>query len=75
MQKFACLKARMGEVVDCVLRSLHGLLGQRCWLVLPRLQQAKHATIAKHLVNWDWSVFTYSDTNVVFHFLDSGLKK
>jgi len=27
---------------------------------------AKHATNAKHLVNWDWSVFKCSDTNVVF---------
>jgi len=32
----------------------------------PRLQQAKHATSAKQLVNWDWSVFKCSDTNVVF---------
>jgi len=27
---------------------------------------AKAATNAKHLVNWDWSVFNCSDTNVVF---------
>jgi len=32
----------------------------------PRLQQIKHATSAKHLLNWDWSVFKCSDTNVVF---------
>jgi len=32
----------------------------------PRLQQAKHATSAKHLVNWGWSVFKCLDTNVVF---------
>ena len=50
----------------CVLRSLHGLPGQRCKLESPRLQQAKHATSANHLVNWDWSVFKCSDTNVVF---------
>jgi len=49
-----------------VLRSLHGLRGQRCQLVSPRLQQTKHATSTKHLVNWDWSMFKCSDTNLVF---------
>jgi len=48
----------------CVLRSLHGLPGQRCYLESPRLRQAKHAANAKHLVNWNWSV--RSDTNVHF---------
>ena len=46
--------------------SLHVLPGQRCQLELLRLQQEKHATSAKHLGNWDWSVFKCLDTNVVF---------
>jgi len=50
----------------CVLRSLYDLPGQRCSLESPRLQQAKHATSAKHLVNWDWTVSKCSDTNTVF---------
>jgi len=50
----------------CVLRSLYGLSGQRCYLESPRLQHAKHATSAKHVVDWDWSVFKCSDTNLVF---------
>jgi len=49
-----------------VLRSLHGLPEQRCYLESPRLQQAKHATSEKPLVSWKWSAFKCSDTNVVF---------
>ena len=30
MQMCTCLKEHMREVIDCVLRSLHGLPGQRC---------------------------------------------
>ena len=33
-----------------VLRCLHGLPGQSCYLESPRPQQAKHTTSAKHLV-------------------------
>jgi len=50
----------------CILPSLYGLPGQRYYLESTRLQQPKYATTAKHLVNWDWSVFKCSDTNVVF---------
>jgi len=35
---------------------------------LARLQQAKHATSAKHFVNWDWSEFKCLDTIVIFQF-------
>ena len=33
----------------------------------PRLKQAKHATSAKHIFDWDWwTLSKCSDTNVVF---------
>jgi len=68
MQMRACLKEHMREVIDydCVLRSLCGLPGQNCSLESPRLQQATHARSAKCLIDWDWTVFKCSDTNVVF---------
>ena len=49
-----------------VFCALHGLSEQRCYLESSRLQQAHHATSAKHLVNWDWFVFNCPDTNAVF---------
>jgi len=60
MQMCACLKEHMR--VDY----LHGLPRQRSQLESSRLQQPKHTTSAKHLGNWDWSVFKCSDKNVVF---------
>jgi len=33
--------------------------------LLAGIAKTKHATIAKHLVNWGWSGFKCSDTNVV----------
>jgi len=63
--------------VNFLLEVIH-LPRQRCELELSRLQQAKHSTGAKQFVNWDWSVFKYSDTKCSFlnsHFLDPGRKK
>jgi len=50
----------------CVLPSLHDLPGQHFQLESPRLQQVKHATSAKDLGIWDWSVLECLDTSVVF---------
>jgi len=66
MQMYARYKEQTIELIDHVLCSLHGLPVQGCQLESPRLQQAKHARNAKHLVSWDQSVFKCSDTNVVF---------
>jgi len=57
----------MRQVIDDVFCSLcNDLPEQSCELETPRQQQAKHATTAKHLVDWDWTVSKCSDTNVVF---------
>jgi len=66
MQMIHVRKKHMREPIACVLRSLHGFPGEGCYLEWPRLQQAKHATSAKHLDDWDWTVSKCSDTNVVF---------
>jgi len=63
MQMCVCQKEHERGNSLCVLRSLHVFPGQRCELESPRLQQSKHATSAKHLINWDWSVCKCSDTN------------
>jgi len=59
----ACLKEHMR--VDCF--ALFAWFARAALLDgIVKLQQAKHATSAKHLVIWDWSVFKCSDTNVIF---------
>ena len=68
----------MREVIGCFFASLHGLHGEDCWLESLRLQQAKQATSAKHVINWNWTVSKCSNTKYIFpnsRFLDSGRKK
>jgi len=66
MQICACYKGLMREVIDYVFCVLCMVCpGSAFSWNRQDLQQAKHATSAKHLVSWDWSVFC-SNTNAVF---------
>jgi len=68
MQMCACLNVseHMGEVIDCVLRSLHGFGPAALMSESPRLQQTKHAKSAKPRSVGTGLCFKFSDTNVVF---------
>jgi len=63
----ACLKEHMGEVIEYVFCVLSMVCpGTAVSWNRQDCNRQKHATSAKHLVNWDWSVFKPSDTSVVF---------